>query len=125
MEVDAVIAVTDCLPAACALNRAAGGRVPQMRELLRGARRWVTHWLGVHVPRELNEDADVLSHAGGAPAIVAKAREAGLEPHVVALGEGDWAALMAAARLGTGDGTGRQGGRGSRHGKRHKATATA
>ena len=125
VEVDAVIAVTDCMPAACALNRAAGGRVPQMRELLRGARRWVTHWLGVHVPRELNEDADVLSHAGGAPAIVAKAREAGLEPHVVALGEGDWAALMAAARLGTGDGTGRQGGRGSRHGKRHKATATA
>ena len=102
VELNAVIAVTDCMPAACALNRAAGGRVPQMRHLVRCARRTTPHWLAVHVPREMNVDADILSHEGGAAAIAAKAREAGLTAHIIGFDDDEWKALEAAARIGTG-----------------------
>ena len=104
LRVGAVIAVSDCAPAVCALNRAAGGRVPQMRLLIARARAFTTSWLGVHVPRELNEDADTLSHPGGAEAIRSKAESAGLVAHVTHMGGDEWNALERASCMGVGMG---------------------
>ena len=63
----AVIAVGDCSPAARALS-CRYSRSPQMRALTGASTRSADRWLGVHVPREWNVDADCLSHpsrAGG------------------------------------------------------------
>ena len=57
----AVVAVGDCQPAAGALNRASSP-VGLIRSILAHARASIQQWLGVQVPRELNLDADVLSH---------------------------------------------------------------
>ena len=58
---DAVVAVGDCAPAARALSRRYS-RSPQMRWLVGACARAVPRWLGGHVPREWNLDADSLSH---------------------------------------------------------------
>ena len=50
----------------------------------------------------MNVDADILSHEGGAAAIAAKAREAGLTAHIIGFDDDEWKALEAAARIGTG-----------------------
>ena len=73
----AVVAIGDCQPAAAALNRASSG-VPQLRALLRAARRSLQQWLGVQVPRELNLDADHLSHPSSVAEVVVAAEAAGL-----------------------------------------------
>ena len=91
----AITAVGDCDPAAAALNAAASGR-PQMRQLLRGARRLCSQWLGVSVPRELNLDADRLSHPALLPEVQRDAQAAGVETHVVPIPPGCWAVLRAA-----------------------------
>ena len=57
----AVVAIGDCQPAAGALNRASSP-VSLMRAILVQARASIQQWLGVQVPRELNLDADILSH---------------------------------------------------------------
>ena len=57
----AVVAVGDCQPAAGALNRASSP-VALIRGILANARAHIQQWLGVQVPRELNLDADILSH---------------------------------------------------------------
>jgi hypothetical protein len=57
----AVVAIGDCRPAAGALNRASSP-VGLMRAILVQARASIQQWLGVQVPRELNLDADILSH---------------------------------------------------------------
>ena len=73
----AIYAVTDCDPAACALNRATGGNA-QMRVALQGARRLTQQWLAVHVRRHLNADADRLSHPQQAWEVAQEAADAGL-----------------------------------------------
>ena len=78
----AVIAVGDCQPAANALN-AASSSVPQMAAILRAARREVQQWLGVHVVRELNRDADTLSHPTQLASVLSEAHAAGLHPQLV------------------------------------------
>ena len=57
----AVHAVTDCDPAAAALNAATSG-VPQIRHILASAGACSPQWLAILVPREANVDADRLSH---------------------------------------------------------------
>ena len=70
-------AVTDCAPAAAALNRACSKREP-MRVVLREARHHVKQWLGIWVQRELNTDADLLSHPSRIAEVCASAAAAGL-----------------------------------------------
>jgi len=57
----AVLAVGDCDPAAKAINSATSG-VPQIAHILDAMRRTSSQWLGIHVNREWNLDADRLSH---------------------------------------------------------------
>ena len=66
----AIIAIGDCQPAANALNRASSP-VHLMRGLLHLARATATQWLGVQVPRELNLDADLLSHPSNLDSVLA------------------------------------------------------
>ena len=91
-DVLAVIAIGDCAPAAAALDAASSG-VPQMEALLAAARTATRQWLGVAVPREWNLDADRLSHPSQLPAVLADARDAGLEPIVATIPEECWTAL--------------------------------
>lgn len=58
---DAIVAVGDCVPAARAMS-CRNSRSPQMRRLVGASVRSAPRWLGVHVPREWNLDADALSH---------------------------------------------------------------
>ena len=120
VHVEAVIAVTDCQPAAGALNKASGGGVPQMRRLVAAARSWVTQWLGVHVPRELNVDADTLSHPGGFEAIEAKAARAGIVAHPVRLVDYDWRMLEEVAGLGMGGGGAEEDRNGGKRGRQRQ-----
>ena len=60
-EFGAVIAVGDCAPAARAIS-CRYSRSPQMRRLVGACASAAPRWLGVHVPREWNVDADRLSH---------------------------------------------------------------
>ena len=66
----AVVAIGDCRPAAGALNRASSP-VGLMRAILVQARASIQQWLGVQVPRELNLDADILSHPSRVGEVVA------------------------------------------------------
>ena len=93
--VDAVIAVGDCQPAAAALNRASSP-VRQMRLLLESARSRLTQWLGVQVPRELNVQADILSHPSRREEVMQWLREAGYRPTLVPVPRRCWLALRAA-----------------------------
>lgn len=100
----AVYAVTDCEPAAGALNSATGGN-PQMRVALEGARRLARQWLAVHVPRGLNTDADRLSHPAQAVAVAREAAEAGLLVREARVDAVAWADAHRAARCGVGGGS--------------------
>ena len=97
----AVIAVGDCQPAAKAVT-SLYSKSAQIRHLLADSR-WVTRrWLGVHVPREWNTDADLLSHPGTAHIVAADAATAGL--HIIWVTESDipdrtWIALSDAVYL--------------------------
>ena len=95
---EAVIAVGDCGPAVNALNAAASG-TPQMAAVLHAARQSVQQWLGVHVPREWNVDADRLSHPTLLSQVLADAAAAGLAPIVAAIPAHCWAALRAALTI--------------------------
>lgn len=75
-----VYAVGDCDAAVGALNAARSG-TPQMRVLIRAARRLSSEWLGITLPREANGDADRLSHPGQFEAVQADAERAGLVVH--------------------------------------------
>ena len=59
-------------------------------------------WLGVHVVRELNLDADRLSHPDQADAVTAEATAAGFTICRVAVPAECWRALRLAAELGCG-----------------------
>ena len=123
LRVSAIIAVSDCLPAVCAINRAAGGRVPQMRLLVAAARSLAPSWLGVHVPRELNEDTDTLSHPDGAAVICRKAEAAGLAARVAHMNGDEWAALESASEAGVGKGDVLEAGPHMAEAKRRRRTA--
>ena len=106
----AITAIGDCAPAAAALN-AATSPTAQMRSILREAGQLTTLWLGVAVPRELNVDADRLSHptalADGAgwhipAAVVADAEAASLSVRRAHITPEMWEALRRAVALGTG-----------------------
>jgi hypothetical protein len=99
----AIYAITDCDPAADALNAATSG-VPQMRRLLAAARGCSQQWLAVSVPREANVDADRLSHPHLCDAVAADAAAAGLDVRRLRVGASSqlWAPLREAAALGTG-----------------------
>ena len=51
-----------------------------MRCILASARQFSRFWLGVHVPREANRDADGLSHPANIDKIMSAARAAGFRP---------------------------------------------
>lgn len=75
--VDAVVAILDCAPAASALS-SLYSPAAQIRFLIAACRRVAARWLGVHVPRQWNTDADRLSHPSTLPLVVADAERAGL-----------------------------------------------
>lgn len=93
-----VVAIGDCAPAARALS-AMYSPSPQIRHILEGAYLVSTRWLGVSVPRELNTDADILSHPSRMEEVVRKARGAGLHVIRVAMPEDMWGLAVNAARL--------------------------
>ena len=117
-QIGAVANVTDCAPAALALDAASSGS-PQMLLLLQHARRLTKQWMGVPVPREANKDADRLSHPELLGRVVADARAAGLVTHVARVDEALWATLRDACRLPTraGERAGRLGAQGKGDGR--------
>ena len=97
----AVVAVTDCKPAGAVLGGATSPNA-QMRSVARVGAGLTKLWLGVHVMRELNLDADRLSHPGLFDEVRRDAQRAW--PHVVRLDihPDEWQALQAAAAGGSG-----------------------
>lgn len=79
---DGVISIGDCQPAVFVTRRGSAAH-PAMRAVAVEQRRVCLQWLGVHVPRELNLDADRLSHPDQLQDIVAEAEEAGFTVHVL------------------------------------------
>eukprot|EP00965_Chrysotila_dentata_P152002 5022560-Pleurochrysis_carterae.AAC.1 len=69
-----------------------------MRALLAGARRLATQWMAVSIPREVNGDADRLSHPDELPSVRQEAEGAGLHVRVAPIPEGCWATLRASAQ---------------------------
>ena len=76
------VAVMDCKPAVFALS-AGKSKAPLLRSILGAARASIEQWLGVHVTRDYNTDADLLSHPATVHEVVARAVDAGLEVHEV------------------------------------------
>ena len=99
----AVHAITDCAPAASAINATTSG-VHQLRRILRIARSCAPLWLGVAIPREANVDADRLSHPHLYEDVAADATAAGLRVHRIRLPLDSllWDDLRSAAQLGVG-----------------------
>ena len=99
----AVHAITDCAPAASAINATTSG-VHQLRRILRIARSCAPLWLGVAIPREANVDADRLSHPHLYEDVAADATAAGLRVHRIRLPLDSilWNDLRSAAQLGVG-----------------------
>ena len=93
----AVVAITDCAPSSSAITQIYSGSA-QTRALLSEARLVAPHWLGVHVPREWNTDADRLSHPSCFEAVC---RDVPTRTRVVSLHipQEMWAALRRAIRL--------------------------
>ena len=61
LRIDRAIAVMDCRPATLSLS-SAKSKSALMRHILGHARAEFEQWLGVHVSRDVNTDADLLSH---------------------------------------------------------------
>ena len=87
-----IVSKGDCLLACSALNRATSA-TSQMRALLQQARAQHLYWLGVQVPRELNLDADVLSHPSRFQEVWASAIAAGLLPIRATIPDRCWSTL--------------------------------
>ena len=96
--VKAVIAVTDCQPAAFAINSAHSPSEP-MQLLIEQCRLVARQWLAVHIPRELNTIADALSHPQRLQEVMAGARACGLTPVLLSPSADDWSPLRSAATL--------------------------
>ena len=99
----AVHAITDCAPAASAINSATSG-VHQLRRIIRIARSCSPLWLSVAIPREANVDADRLSHPHMYQDVADDAAAAGLRVHRVHIPADSslWEDLRSAAQLGVG-----------------------
>ena len=95
--IDSITAIGDSDSAAGVLNSAASGN-RQMRTLLHLGPEPL--WLGVSVARELNTDADRLSHPSMYELVEADAIAAGLAVVRLHISDGSWAALRAAAAIG-------------------------
>ena len=67
-----------------------------MRKLVRGARELCAHWLAVSVSRDLNVDADRLSHPAQLAEVRADAQAAGVATRVAPIPQHCWAALREA-----------------------------
>ena len=76
-RVERVIAVGDCMPVAAVLS-SASAHAPQLRQLLAHMRRFAPWWLGAHVLRQFNTDADALSHPERIDSVIRAAEAAGL-----------------------------------------------
>ena len=76
------IAVMDCRPATLALT-SGKSKAPLMRAILRRARTTMEQWLGAHVRRDRNTDADLLSHPESVQRVVTAAEAAGMVVHVI------------------------------------------
>ena len=74
---DSVIAVTDCKPAASIIT-AARSKSRVMRHLVHAMRDTAAAWLGAHILRQWNSDADLLSHPDSVHLVIQAARDAGL-----------------------------------------------
>ena len=124
LPVDAVVAVGDCAPAARVLSAAtsAGAQLRALVLRARGAQQLggsgagvgggdgaqappprlapgVRQWLGVAVPRELNQTADTLSHPAQAGGVCAAMAAAGLRVRRVSAPASCWEALREAMLL--------------------------
>jgi len=96
--IEAVVAVGDCKPAAAVLTAATSAGA-QLRALVAAARTRVQQWLGVAVQRELNVDADTLSHPARWREVQASAEAAGLRVVRAHVPAECWAALREAMQL--------------------------
>ena len=97
-EIRAVVSVVDCAPAASVLTAATSGGA-QLRSLVIAARIECTQWLAAAVPRELNQDADTLSHPSRWLEVRALAESVGIAVRRVHTPSRCWAALRAAMAL--------------------------
>ena len=97
-EFEAVIAIGDCSPAASALS-SGYSRSPQMRALVGACGRSAPRWLGVHVPREWNLDADRLSHPSGCGVVCDSIAGAGWTVCKLDPPKGLWSLLREVVRL--------------------------
>ena len=98
----AVLAVGDCDPAAKAINSATSG-VPQIAHILGAMRRTSSQWLGVHVNREWNLDADRLSHPRMLGGVRADAEAGGVRTSVACVPNALWDELRRAMLIPGGD----------------------
>ena len=94
-----VIAIGDCQPAVYVIDSATSGEAV-MRGILTSARQFSRFWLGVHVPREANRDADGLSHPANVEQIMSAARAAGFQPRRARVPAGCFEGLHAAIQRG-------------------------
>jgi hypothetical protein len=112
-----VFAVGDCQPAVTTVNTLHSGN-PRMRRLADAAREQPWAWLGVHVTRDANVDADRLSHPAQRWTVAAEAAAAGLTVcWLDVLGE-DWDILREAIHA-------EQDGQRRRRRKRRRRASTA
>ena len=95
IALEAVVSVTDCAPAAAACVTAKT-RSTAMRPILAAMRRDASRLLGVWVPRELNTDADTLSHPSQVARVVADAEAHGFTVVRAAIPEACWQLLLRA-----------------------------
>ena len=112
-----VFAVGDCQPAVATVNSLHSGN-PQMRRLADAAREQPWAWLGVHVTRDANFDADRLSHPAQRQTVAAEAAAAGLTVCWLDVLDEDWDTLREAIYAG-------QDGQQRRRRKRRRRASTA
>ena len=92
------IAVGDCAAAAAVLT-AATSRAEQMRALVMSAHALSQQWLGVAVPREANQDPDLLSHPERGEEVMRSARSAFERVEQWRLEHSDWELLRSVLAL--------------------------
>jgi hypothetical protein len=93
-----VIAVGDCEPQTAALNSGTSSNVV-MRIIASQARQLTPEWLACQIPRELNQDADTLSHPSEADSVARAATEAGLRVERASFNDHVWQLLRSALQL--------------------------
>ena len=84
-----VAAVGDCDPVEAGVTKGSSSR-PQINRMHQRMRRTTTSWLATSVPRELNLDADLLSHPANLPDVLRTAEAAGYHTVVLHLSRELW-----------------------------------